>query len=151
MPGTFLGHRSLATCYIDLTLTDIRIGLPILRQRTTPASLKHALANAEQTLHPNANSSRVLSISRTLAVAEFHPSLNFQATEINLTPEVLAFGQVAGNEPAACEGFEEWLTQAWTRPMAPTPSARASANTSGKSSGISSRSGSSQKSKRPTP
>lgn len=120
-------------------------------QFTTPSSLNHALANAEQKLQPSASSNRVLSISRTLAVAEFHPSLNFPRSEINLAPDVLAFARTAGNEPEPSEGFEEWLTQAWATPTAPTPSARASANTSGKNSGVSSRSGSSQKSKRPTP
>lgn len=132
-------------------LTVSVLGSPILRSFTNAASLNHALVNAEQKLHPNANSSRVLSISRALAVAEFHPAIYFPPSEINLTPEVLAFARSAGSEPAPSERFEEWLTQAWSTPTAPTPSARASANTSGKNSGLSSRSGSSQKSKRPTP
>lgn len=132
-------------------LIQFCLGAPIIPTFTNSSALNHALNNAEQTLQPSANSSRALSISRALAVAEFHPGLNFLASDINLTPDILAFAQTAGSEPPPSEGFEEWLTQAWATPVAPTPTARASANTSGKTSGVSSRSSSSQKSKRTTP
>lgn len=128
-------------------LTVLSPGSPIIRQYTTPSALNHALHNAEQTLQPSANSSRALSISRALAVAEYHPAINFSAWEVNLPPDVLALAQTGSNEPAPSEGFEEWLNRVWATPTAPTPSARASANTSGKTSNKSSRSGS----KRTTP
>lgn len=129
-------------------LTPCPPGTPILPTFTTISSLHHAHTSALQPPTPNLN--RALSLSQHIAIAESHPSLSFPATSINLPPSILSYARTkeAATEPAPSEPFETWLTRAWSTPQ---PSRETSANTVGKQSRKSSRSGSSQKSKRPTP
>lgn len=120
-------------------------GTPILPSFTNSASLLHAYEAAQQAGDDN----KALSISQHIAVAQAHPALNFSSTEVNLPAEILAFAQMSGTEPAPCERFETWLLQALHTPTPPASSTgqRLSATASGKTSGKTSRSGSSQKSR----
>lgn len=115
--------------------------------KTTPAGL---IRNFEEALE-NGNANEALAISQHIAVAQAHPAVSFPLSSINLLPDILSSVQTPGSEPVPLELFESWLLRVWSSPMPSASSTRASANTSGKKSGYSSRSGSSQKSKRSTP
>lgn len=129
------------------TNTNDKTGAPLIVNLTTPAALVHAFEAAQQ----KGNANEALAISQHIAVAQAHPAVSFPVTDINILPDVLALAQIPTTEPGLLEPFEPWLLRAWSTPIPSASSTRASANTSGKKSGYSSRSGSSQKSKRSTP
>lgn len=115
--------------------------------KKAPAGFIHMFESAQQ----NGNANEALAMSQYIAVAQEHPAVSFPLESINLLPDVLSSVQTPGTEPGPLEPFETWLLRVWSSPLPSASSTRASANTSGKKSGYSSRSGSSQKSKRSTP